>query len=206
MSASCTHVSALLHALVAMSPTEQFPHMSTDHDDTEDDLPCTSYPCQWKKPRSRKETNLKISDAKVQKHKYSKAKQRDLQPMEDFDPRPLKYKGTASSQMKEYLKKVRGKGLGVSVLFDPSIRYWRSEQQEKSTPQLPTSSRLQYSIDEFLKSLQMSEDEIRKVERDTNEQRNSSHWYNARRYRLTPSRFGEVFRRKVDTRPDALVL
>ena len=206
MSASCTHVSALLHALVAMSPTEQFPHMSTDHDDTEDDLPCTSYPCQWKKPRSRKETNLKISDAKVQKHKYAKAKQRDLQPMEDFDPRPLKYKGTASSQMKEYLKKVRGKGLGVSVLFDPSIRYWRSEQQEKSTPQLPTSSRLQYSIDEFLKSLQMSEDEIRKVERDTNEQRNSSHWYNARRYRLTASRFGEVFHRKVDTRPDALVL
>ena len=54
--------------------------------------------------------------------------------MEDFDPRPLKYKGTASSQMKEYLKKICGKGLGVSVLFEPSIRYWRSEQQEKSTP------------------------------------------------------------------------
>ena len=70
MSASCTHVSALLHALVAMSPTEQFPHASTD--DIEDDLPCTSYPCQWKKPRSRKETNLKISDAKVEKHKYTK--------------------------------------------------------------------------------------------------------------------------------------
>ena len=27
-----------------------------------------------------------------------------------------------------------------------------------------------------------------------------------RRYRLTASRFGEVFHRKVDTRPDALVL
>ena len=92
MSASCTHVSALLHALVAMSPTEQFPHMSTDHDDTEDDLPCTSYPCQWKKPRSRKETNLKISDAKVQKHKYAKAKQRDLQPMEDLIHDPLSTK------------------------------------------------------------------------------------------------------------------
>ena len=73
MSASCTHVSAMLHAIVAMSPTDQFPHASSDHDDTEDDLPCTSYPCQWKKPRSRKETNLKISDAEVQKHKYAKA-------------------------------------------------------------------------------------------------------------------------------------
>ena len=78
MSASCTDVSSLLHALVAISPTEQFPHISTDHDDTKDDLPCTSYPCQWNKPQSRKETNLKISEAKVQKHKYTKAKQRDL--------------------------------------------------------------------------------------------------------------------------------
>ena len=134
MSASCTHVSALLHALVAMSPTEQCPHASTD--DIEDDLPCTSYPCQWKKPRSRKETNLKISDAKVEKHKYTKVKQRDLQPMEDFDPRPLKYRGTATTQMKEYLKKIRGKGLGVSVLFDPSMQYWRSEESEKSSPPL----------------------------------------------------------------------
>ena len=55
------------------------------------------------------------------KHKYTKAKQRDLQPVEDFDPQSLTYKGTASSQMKEYLKKIHGKGLGVSVLFDPSI-------------------------------------------------------------------------------------
>ena len=31
-------------------------------------------------------------------------------------------------------------------------------------------------------------------------------WYNVRRYRLTTSRFGEVFHCRVDTRPDALVL
>ena len=84
MSASCTHISALLHGLVAMSPSEQFPRASAD--DMEDDLPCTSYSCQWKKPRSRKESNLKISDAKVEKHKYSKAKQTNLQPLENFDP------------------------------------------------------------------------------------------------------------------------
>ena len=117
----------------------------------------TSYPCQWKKPRGRKETNLKISDAKVEKHKYAKAKQRDLQPMENFDPRPLKYRGTATTQMKDYLKKVCGKGLGVSMLFDPSTQYWKTEEPERSSPQLPTSSRLQYSIDEFMKSLQVSE-------------------------------------------------
>ena len=38
--------------------------MSTDHDDTKDDLPCESYLCQWK---SKKGSNLKISDAEVQK-------------------------------------------------------------------------------------------------------------------------------------------
>ena len=29
--------------------------------------------------------------------------------------------------MKDYLKKVRGKGLGVSVLFDPSTQYWTTK-------------------------------------------------------------------------------
>ena len=51
----------------------------------------------------------------------------------------------------------------------------------------------------------MSKDEIRKVERDTDEQRKSSHWYNARRHRLTATRFGETFHCKVDTRPDVLL-
>ena len=69
--------------------------------------------------------------------------------MEDFDPKPLKYKGTASSQMKAGIfKKDMWKRIeGISMLFDPSIQYWRSEQQEISTPQLPTFSRLQYRID-----------------------------------------------------------
>ena len=162
MSASCTHISASLHGLVAMSPTEQF--LQTCADDTEDDLPCTSYPCQWKKPRSRKETNLKISDAKIEKHKYTKAKQTHFQPLETFDPWPPKYKGTAIIQMKNYLKKVQGKGLGISVLFDPNTQYWRSdcEEPQRSSPELPTPNSLQFSIDEFLKSLHVSKDEIRK--------------------------------------------
>lgn len=51
------------------------------------------------------------------------------------------------------------------MLYDPSTQYWKSEEPEKSTLQLPTSSKLQYSIDEFLKSLQVSEAEIRKIEK-----------------------------------------
>ena len=39
--------------------------------------------------------------------------------MEDFDPHPLEYKGTASSQVKKILKKIDGKNWGLSVLFGP---------------------------------------------------------------------------------------
>ena len=45
-SATCTHVSALLHALVAMTPTPFNPSCSGDSE--VEDLPVTSYPCQWK--------------------------------------------------------------------------------------------------------------------------------------------------------------
>ena len=71
-SATCTHVSALLHALVAMTPTHLKPGPS--HRDVDEDLPVTSYPCQWKEPRKRKQSNLKISDARLEKHVWQAKK------------------------------------------------------------------------------------------------------------------------------------
>ena len=51
-SASCTHVSALLHALVAMAlPVTAFLSPGVIGDG--DDLPITSHACQWKPPRKR---------------------------------------------------------------------------------------------------------------------------------------------------------
>ena len=81
-SVTCTHVSALLHALVAMTPTHLKPGPSRC--DVDEDLPVTSYPCQWKEPRKRKQSNLNISDAKVEKHMQRKL---NLLPLEEFDPR-----------------------------------------------------------------------------------------------------------------------
>ena len=207
-SATCTHISALLHALVAMTPTQLTPIVSGENV-TEEDLPVTSYPCRWKPPCKRKESNLKISDANVTKHTYGKQRKVELSPLEEFDPRPHKYRGSAPAQLTAFLGKVRGKGLGVSLLFDPSTQYWTPTEQpssESQSPSLPCCPDLRYTIEKFKKSLKISEEEARKIERNTREQRLSSLWYSVRRYRLTASSFGEIFRRRPETIPDALVL
>ena len=50
LSASCTHVSGLLHALAALAPTQFPPSLSatgssTSMEESEENLPVTSYPC-----------------------------------------------------------------------------------------------------------------------------------------------------------------
>ena len=71
-SATCTHVSGLLHALVALSPSESVPPPVADRNDydSEDELPVTSHRCQWVQPRKRKESNTKMADASFKKHVY----------------------------------------------------------------------------------------------------------------------------------------
>ena len=66
-SASCTHVSRLLHALVAMCPKQI--SLATDFS-TPEPLPITSYVCQWKQPRKRKESSLPVFDVTFAKHVY----------------------------------------------------------------------------------------------------------------------------------------
>ena len=53
LSASCVHVSALLHALVHMFSTEGAP-LETESD-SEGVVPITSLACKWVKPRKQKE-------------------------------------------------------------------------------------------------------------------------------------------------------
>jgi len=195
-------VSALLHALVAMTPTQFNP---STLDEAEEELPVTSYPCQWKPPRQRKQSNTRISDVSVEKHTYGKQKKIELLPLEEFDPRPPEYRDTASSQLTEFLGKVRGKGLGVSLLFDPNTQYWQIGENPTAAA-FPSHSDLCYSIEQLKKSLEMSEEACMAIERDTREQRLSSQWFSVRRYRLTASHFGDIFRRRRETKPDALVL
>ena len=212
-SASCTHVSALLHALVALAPIQFTAPPSSDPlmdtDESTESLPITSYPCQWKVPKKRKESNLKMADAAFEKHVYGRATStKKRQRLEDFDPRPVKYRGQANNRLNTFLKQVRGKGLGISLLKDESTRYWSSEGMTMTTSahDLPSGHQLKQSIDEFMKSLCVTEDKARDIEQTTRQQRNSPEWFAVRRFRVTSSTFGEIYHRRPDTPPDALVV
>ena len=62
------------------------------------------------------------------------------------------------------------------------------------------------TIAAFKRSLQISDDKAREIERNTREQRLSSLWFSVRRYRITSSLFGNVLTRRATTPPDSLVL
>ena len=205
LSASCTHVSALLHALVAMTPTEflqhPIPSSETTSDETEN-LPVASYPCQWKQPKKRKESTLRMGDTIFEKHVLGREHKRKLVAVEDFDPRPPKYRGTAKEHLPELLEKVRGQGLCVSLLLDPNVRHWdNSVVATPSTPLLPGRSGLADTIAAFKESLKLPEEKIKEIELRTRNQRESNQWFEVRRYRLTSSLFGQVLRRRSDTPP-----
>ena len=207
-SASCTHVSAMLHALVAMSPIHFVASSDMAFLEGDDEaIPVTSLPCRWKVPKARKESNLKISDANFKKHAYGKTSSAKYTRQEDFDPRPTRFRNNAQGLLKEFLGKVRGKGLGVSMLFDESTRYWSDASgiENISGPNIPPKNELEKTIEEFKNSLSVSEQRAREIERSTINQRCSSLWFEARRYRLTASIFGEIHSRKHETTPDAFV-
>ena len=134
-SASCTHVSGLLHALVAMCPSKlEFISAATT---SEDPLPVTSYPCQWKLPRKRKDNSAKVSELAFHKHVFGQQKKHTLSTLSDFDPRPPEHQGTAPHLLKDFLTKVKGKGLGVSLLFENDTAVWKDEcdlSNEQSEP------------------------------------------------------------------------
>ena len=210
LSASCTHISALLHALVAMTPSEflQQPSGDPSGDDNER-LPCTSYPCLWKKPKKRKESNLRMGDAVFEKHVLGREHKRKMVAVEDYDPRPLKYRGTVKERIPALLDNIRGEGLCISLLLDPKVRHWDNSltaTPSTSAPSLPEQSSLTGTIAAFKDSLKLSEEKIREVEFTTRKQRESNQWFEVRRYRLTSSWFGHVLRRRPDTPPDSLVL
>lgn len=172
-----------------------------------DSVPVTSLPCKWKPPKKRKESNLKVSDATFQKHIYGQTKKVKLLPIEDYDPRPEKYRNKIESHMKHFLDAVRGKGLGVSLLLDPSTRYWGDNTEPALVPpKLPSEEELKSAIVEFKKSLNVTMHQAREIEGKTRNQRHSPEWFAARRYRLTASMFGLIYHRKPNTPPDSVVV
>ncbi len=172
----------------------------------EDDEAITSYACQWKAPRKRKESDARISDLTFEKHIYGRERKHHLNPIKNFDPRPPEFRGTLSARLPDFLQKVRGKALGISVLADSTSQVWSDDVIKDSSFNLPSKGQLLEGVASFIESLKVSEGRIREIERSTQDQHRSPAWFNARRYRLTASMFGEVLRRRLDTPPDALVL
>ena len=109
-SASCTHISAVLHALSALKPSfdlrQNLPLAECNDDDPE--VPVTSLLCQWKPPKKRKESTLQIADATFEKYDYEKPVKRKVTTLKDFDPRPPQFRGTAKDQLPQLLSQLKG--------------------------------------------------------------------------------------------------
>ena len=71
---------------------------------------------------------------------------------------------------------------------------------------VPSASNIKETVVAFKQSLQMSPLQLRNVKQSTREQRESSLWFSARRYRITAYHFGEILHRRKDTPPNTLVL
>lgn len=95
---------------------------------------------------------------------------------------------------------VKGKGLCISLLLDPTICI--------ETPQQPTLTKdeLLKKVEELKRKLKVTRDDIREIELTTRGQSRLSKWFEVRRFRLTSSNFGRVKHLKSTTHPDNLVL
>lgn len=78
----CTYICAyiiillFLHAQVAATFIEFTIRPTSSASNSEEDLPVTSYPCQWKAPKKRKQSTLHFADSVFEKHVYGKVKKR----------------------------------------------------------------------------------------------------------------------------------
>lgn len=89
---------------------------------------------------------------------------------------------------------MKGKGLGISILLDPSTQVWAKEGMidASSALDLPSKQELTERAKAFIESLQVSDAKIKEIEQQTIEQHRSFLWFDVRRYHLTASLFGDV--------------
>ena len=95
-----------------------------------------------------------MSKAKIQKHDYAKPNKREVKMIEDFDPRPLEYRGTAASRLPQLLDTVKGEKLCISLLFDETYQRTVSEtiSQQPTSHHLPDSAELMKAIEALILS------------------------------------------------------
>lgn len=153
-------------------------------DDLDNETPVTSLPCQWKAPKKRKESTLPIAQATFEKHVFGKIK-RKYALLENFDPRPIQYRGTAKDHLPSPLEKVHGKSLHNNhfcLMKAVKTAAQQTYQQIRSFTALPSIESLKKTVEAFKASLSMTEESIHKIGHDTREQQTSSLWYEVHHY------------------------
>ena len=83
-----------------------------------------------------------MSESTFEKHNYGRVRKYESKPLEDFDPRPQECVGKTKDGLPALLDRVRGKGLGISLLFDTSTYYWDTDNIPDSF-KLPTLEKLE---------------------------------------------------------------
>ena len=148
-------------ALSGLKPTSfslrpNLPPASNANDDAID-TPCTSLPCQWKPPKKRKDSTLRLSEASFVKHDYAKPSKRKVRCVEDYDPRPPEFRGSTVQRLPALLQRLKGQQLCVSLLFDPECRQDTSDEvQNPSSHNLPSKTILLQHSRRVLMYLMMS--------------------------------------------------
>ena len=92
------------------------------------------------KPSKCKESNLKISGGTFEKHTCCRRQQHSIENLFEFDPRPVQFHGTVNELLETFLRKVKRKSLGVSLLLDSECRCWSTSSDNSLPPVLPSKS------------------------------------------------------------------
>ena len=133
-------------------------------DSQEEALPITSFACKWKAPCKRKESKAKIADISFKKHVYGHQTKHNFQFLSEYDPRPTEFRGKAQDGLQSFLYEVKGKGLGVSILFDPDCHVWKpatvTDTMIPIVSQLPSKEQLIERVKAFKESLKLTPESI----------------------------------------------
>ncbi len=137
-------------------------------DSNPSEVPCTSLPCAWKKPRNRKEAKLQISDVVFQMHVYSRKRKHTLKQLNGFDPRPEELRGSVNAQLPQLLRTIKDKSLCMSMLFDPQIRHWEKENIPSPTEyHILSKAEMLEAISSIKETLHLTPHQILNLEMNT---------------------------------------
>ena len=108
-----------------------------------------------------------MSEATFEKHDYTKPKWK-FRSLEDFDPRPSDLRGLTTSRLPDFLDKVRGEKLGVSLLLDPHFCRTSTvaSTHQQTSHNILSIGELRNMITAFKKSLLITDEKAHEIERN----------------------------------------